>query len=141
MKLVVDANILIAELLRRRGRELLRNPRLELYLAEKTREETEYELRKRVGIIVSQGRLNESVGRAQIETAIAIINTQIMLMPMSFYAPLEAEARKRIPRELNDWEIVALALVLPAAIWTEDYDFFGCGCPTWTTETLILQLQ
>jgi predicted nucleic acid-binding protein len=66
MKLVVDANILIAELLRKRGRELLRNPRLELYLAEKTREETEYELRKRVGIIVSQGRLNESAGRTQI---------------------------------------------------------------------------
>ena len=20
--------------------------------------------------------------------------------------------------------------VQPAAIWTEDYDFFGCGCPT-----------
>lgn len=38
MKLVLDANILIAELLRRRGRELLRNPQLELYLAEKTRE-------------------------------------------------------------------------------------------------------
>ena len=141
MKLVIDANILIAELLRKRGRELLRNPRLELYLAEQTREETEYELRKRVGIIVSQGRLNESAGGAQIETAIAIINSQITLMPMSFYTPLEAEARKRIPREPDDWEIVALALVLPAAIWTEDYDFLGCGCPTWTTETLMLQLQ
>jgi predicted nucleic acid-binding protein len=77
----------------------------------------------------------------QIETAIAIINTQITLMPTSFYVPLETEARKRIPRDPNDWEIVALALVLPAAIWTEDYDFFGCGCPTWTAETLMLQLQ
>lgn len=141
MKLVVDANILIAELLRRRGRELLRNPQLELYFAEKTREETEYELRKRVNIIVSQERLSESAGRAQIETGIDIINTQITLMPISFYAPLEAEARKRIPRDPNDWEIVALALALPGAIWTEDYDFLGCGCPTWTTETLMLQLQ
>lgn len=141
MKLVIDANILIAELLRRRGRELLRNPQIELYLAEKTREETEYELRKRVSIIVSQERLSESAGRAQIETGIAIINTQIALMPTSFYAALEAEARKRIPRDPNDWEIVALALALPGAIWTEDYDFLGCGCPTWTTETLMLQLQ
>ncbi len=46
MKLVLDANILIAELLRKRGRELLKKPQLELYLAEKTREESEYELIK-----------------------------------------------------------------------------------------------
>lgn len=62
-------------------------------------------------------------------------------MPISFYPPLEAEARKRIPRDPNDWETVALALALPAAIWTEDYDFFGCGCPSWTTQTLLFQLQ
>lgn len=140
MKLVIDANILIAELLRRRGRELLRNPQLELYLAEKTREESEYELIQRVGIIVNQGRLSESAGEEQIETALAIIETQIQLMPRAFYSHLETEARKRIPRDPNDWETVALALALPAAIWTEDYDFFGCGCATWTTETLLLQL-
>jgi len=57
MKLVLDANILIAELLRRRGWELLRNPQLELYLAKKTREETEYELRQRVRKIVNQMNL------------------------------------------------------------------------------------
>jgi len=102
MKLVLDANILIAELLRRRGRELLRNPQLELYLAKKTREETEYELRQRVRKIVNQGRLSESAGSEQIEVAVGIISSQIRLMPISFYAPLEAEARKRIPRDPND---------------------------------------
>ncbi len=70
----------------------------------------------------------------------AIIETKIRLISISFYPHLETEARKRIPRDPNDWETVALALALPAVIWTEDYDFWGCGCPTWTTETLLLQL-
>ncbi|MBC8121000.1 MAG: hypothetical protein H7Y22_04070 [Gemmatimonadaceae bacterium] len=26
------------------------------------------------------------------------------------------------------------------AIWTEDRDFFGCGLPVWTTETLAVYL-
>ncbi len=141
MNLVLDANILIAELLRRRGRQLLRNPHLHLYLAEKTREEAEYELIQRTRVIVNQGRLTEAAGQAQIETGLTLIATQIRLMPVSFYAHLEPAARKRIPRDPNDWENVALALALTAAIWTEDYDFFGCGCPTWTTETLMLQLE
>ncbi|WP_367997203.1 PIN domain-containing protein [Planktothrix pseudagardhii] len=25
-------------------------------------------------------------------------------------------------------------------MWTLDCDFLGCGCPTWTTETLLTQL-
>ncbi|NEQ74799.1 MAG: hypothetical protein F6K23_18170 [Okeania sp. SIO2C9] len=79
---------------------------------------------QRVKIIVNQGRLSESAGEEQIEIALAIIETQINLMPISFYSHLETEARKRIPRDPNDWEAVALALVLSAAIWTEDYDFF-----------------
>ena len=35
MRLVVDANILIAELIRVRGRKLIANPKLKLYMAEK----------------------------------------------------------------------------------------------------------
>ncbi len=141
IKLVLDANILVAELLRRRGRELLRNPQLELYLAEQIREEAEYELGRRVMEMVNKGRLSEGAGFVQIETALAVIDNQMRLIPPSFYNYLETEARKRIPRDPDDWHTVALALALPAAIWTQDYDFFGCGCPTWTTETLLLQLS
>ena len=52
------------------------------------------------------------------------------------YAHLEPVARRRIPRDPNDWPTVALAIALDAGIFTNDYDFFGCGCPTWTMETL-----
>ncbi len=141
IKLVLDANILVSELLRRRGRELMRNPQLELYLAERTKEEAEYELRQRVRELVERGRLSETAGEEQIEIASAIISTQFRLVAASFYNSWEAEARKRIPRDPNDWQVVATALALSAAIWTQDYDFFGCGCPIWTTETLLLQLS
>jgi hypothetical protein len=33
-----------------------------------------------------------------------------------------------------------VALALDAAILTGDNDFLGCGCPTWTVETLLAEL-
>jgi predicted nucleic acid-binding protein len=46
MRLVVDTNILVGELLRQRGRDLIISERLELFLAQKMKSEVEYELRK-----------------------------------------------------------------------------------------------
>ncbi|MDA8048381.1 MAG: PIN domain-containing protein [Actinomycetota bacterium] len=36
--------------------------------------------------------------------------------------------------------IDASVLALDAAILTGDNDFLGCGCPTWTVETLLAEL-
>jgi putative PIN family toxin of toxin-antitoxin system len=140
MRLVVDTNILVAELLRKRGRYLISSQFLELFLAEKMRDEVQYELQKRIAIIVKRTNLTEELAGLQLETALNLINLKITTIPLSFYQSFEDEARKRIPRDPNDWETVALALALPASIWTEDYDFFGCGCPIWTTQTLLLQI-
>lgn len=49
--------------------------------------------------------------------------------------------KRRIPRDPNDAPTVALALALDCGIWTNDNDFFGCGVPVWTTETLLLHLE
>ncbi len=141
MRLVVDTNILVAELLKKRGRALILSQSLELFLAEKMKNEVQYELRKRISIIINKTNLTEELGQLQLEAALRLINRKIMTVPLSFYQSFEEEARKRIPRDPNDWETIALALALTAAIWTEDYDFFGCGCPTWTTQTLLLQLN
>ena len=141
MRLVVDTNILVAELLKKRGRALINSPNLELLLAEKMKNEAQYELQKRVSIIVNKGNLTPEEGQFQLKVALGIIDRKIVTFPLSYYQSFKAEARKRIPRDPNDWETVALALALSAAIWTEDYDFFGCGCPTWTTQTLLLQIN
>lgn len=141
MRLVVDTNILVAELLRKRGRDLIISPNLELFLAEKMKNEVQYELQKRILIIVSKTNLSQELGQLQLEAALRLIDHKIITFPLSSYQCWEVEARKRIPRDPNDWEAVALALTLSATIWTEDYDFFGCRCPTWTTQTLLLQFN
>src|SRR6266480_7626630 len=47
------------------------------------------------------------------------------------YAVFESEARQRLrSRDESDWPILATALGLTCAVWTEDADFFGtwhCG--------------
>jgi putative PIN family toxin of toxin-antitoxin system len=139
MRLVVDTNILVSELLRKRGRNLISSDLLDLFLAEKMRNEVEYELKKRIKFIINRTDLTEKLGQLQLKTALTLIEQKITTIPLCYYQSFEQEARKRIPRDPNDWETVALSLALPAHIWTEDYDFFGCGCPIWTTQTLLLQ--
>jgi predicted nucleic acid-binding protein len=140
MHLVVDANILVSELLRQRGKELIQNPGLILYVTESVLSETSHELRERINAIIHKKGASEELGEKLLEAAQNVINTKINIIEESVYIHLETEARNRIPRDPNDWSTVALALVLNAAIWTQDCDFLGCGCPTWTTETLLTQL-
>lgn len=44
-------------------------------------------------------------------------------------------------RDINDWSIVATALLLDCPIWTEDSDFFGSGIATWTTDRVYLYFE
>lgn len=141
MRLVVDANILVAELIRKRGRKLIVHPELELYIAEKGWSEACHELSKRVAKMVQRGVFDQELGENLLVNAIALAEAKVSLIPHEVYAPLETIARDHIPRDPDDWFTVALALVLEAAIWTSDTDFLGCGLPTWTTDTLLLHLS
>ena len=44
-------------------------------------------------------------------------------------------------RDIEDWPIVAVALMLNVPVWTEDQDFFGSGIATWTTDRVELYLK
>ncbi|HTF24286.1 MAG TPA: PIN domain-containing protein [Candidatus Limnocylindria bacterium] len=53
------------------------------------------------------------------------------------YAVFESEARQRLRgRDESDWPILATALGLACALWTEDADFFGTGVEVWTTNRI-----
>lgn len=138
MRLIADASILVAELLRSRGRALIANPSLDLFLAEHVWSETLHELPKRALLMEQQGRLPPGAGARLIAAARSAIDLSITLVPTEAYLHLEATARARVPRDPNDWPTVALAL--GAGIWTRDNDFLGCGVATWTTETLLAHL-
>jgi predicted nucleic acid-binding protein len=52
----------------------------------------------------------------------------IEAVELDLYAIFEDEARQRLRgRDESDWPILAAALGLACAIWTEDADFFGTG--------------
>jgi predicted nucleic acid-binding protein len=141
MRLVVDANILIGELLRKRGRKLIKNPQLELSISERVFSEANHELRKRLNLMTQQGRFDYSVSQEILIEAKLIIDQFITIVPLADYQHLENKAKNLIPRDIHDWETVAISLLLDVDIWTKDCDFIGCGRATWTTETLIYILS
>jgi predicted nucleic acid-binding protein len=80
---------------------------------------------------------------AEIQQGIQAVldHEAVKIIPSHRYVHLQAVARRRIPRDPNDWPTVALAITLDAGILTNDYDFLGCGGPTWTMETLRGELE
>jgi predicted nucleic acid-binding protein len=140
MRLAVDANILIAELLRQRGRDLVQDGRLELSIAAIPASEAAHELRKRVAVMERAGKLTVEAGQAILSSALETMSRRVVLVPPADYIDEYDRARRRIPRDPEDWHTVALAITIDAAIWTLDADFLGCGIATWTTDTLLSYL-
>ena len=141
MRLVVDANILVAELIRVRGRKLIVRPELELYMAEGAWDETTYELNKRIEKMIQKEVFSQEVGQSLLADAVALAEARVSIVPHEVYATYETVARNRIPRDPHDWFTVALALAVGGAIWTTDNDFLGCGIATWTTDTFLIHLD
>jgi len=141
MRLVVDASTLVAEALRVRGRALLAHPDLDLVTPAEAWDEARHELRKRVGLMVHYGHVAAAGAGELLGDALATIEARVTLSPTEVYARRMDEARLRTPRDAGDAPLVALALVLDCGIWTSDRDFFGCGVPVWTSETLQPHLE
>jgi predicted nucleic acid-binding protein len=139
--IVVDASVLVGELLRARGIGLLRHVDLEPAVPEEPWSEARHELARRVAAMVEHGKATATQAAALLHGAFRIVEDgALVVVPLDTYGPLEPLARRRVPRDQRDWPPVALALVLEAAILTHDADFLGCGCPTWTVETLRAEL-
>jgi predicted nucleic acid-binding protein len=141
MIVVADASVLVGELLRRRGRKLLTHPALRVVIAEDQWDEAEHELSRRLEILAVKGILTAAQRDVLQRSVRRLIDSRALeVAPREAYAALQATALRRVPRDERDWPI-ALAIVLDAAILTGDRDFLGCGCPTWTVETLTQELE
>jgi len=144
--LVIDANVLVGELLRVRGRELFEKSILQLHISEEAFDEALHEMSRRAGRIVEQGRASRQAADAMLDEARGIVERRITPVPSEVYAGFEERAAYRMLRDPNDVPTVALALALGGdegrcGIWTNDGDFLGCGLPTWTTDTLLAHLR
>jgi predicted nucleic acid-binding protein len=141
VRLVVDASALVAEALRERGQRLIADPRLELAIAEPMWSEVVHEIGRRLSEMERHGRVVAGMSAVMQARTLALVARQVIRLAAVTYVDFEAAARKRIPRDPSDWPTVAAAMQLDAAIWTRDYDFFGCGIAVWTTETLLAHLE
>ena len=140
MQLVIDANILIGELLRKRGRWLLAQETFNLYITERAWDETQYELKRRTAAIALKQKLTAEEQQQLVDNAIEFGAALLDPIPKDDFKDYLPEATLRIPRDPDDVDTVALALCLGADIWTNDSDYLGCGVATWTTQTLLLQI-
>jgi len=139
--LIADASVLVGELTRARGHALVHHEEFDLAITEDRWSEVEYELRQRLNAMQQHGHLTAEAAEVLYQASMGLRDTAILMVPLPDYAANEVQARRRIPRDPDDWSTVALALTLEAAIRTHDHDFLGCGLPTCTTETLLLHLD
>ena len=133
--LVLDANILIRAVLGSRVLALLRTYAGQIeFLTPDTAFE---EAREKLPEILERRRV-------PVAPAMAILDqlaTVVQAVEAETYQSFEHLARQRIARrDEDDWPVLAAALALDCAIWTEDTDFFGCGVATWTTDRVELYL-
>jgi len=136
MTIIADASVLVAELLRVRGRKLMIDPRLRVVVTEEQWSETRHELNRRLRHFTGLGHLTTDQIEEIRHDIQVVVDNAIEVVPGHSYEHMETVARRRVPRDANDWPTVALAIALGAGILTEDHDFLGCGCATWTFETL-----
>lgn len=136
MRLVVDTNVLVGDLLRSAGRRRLADERVDLFLPEQMWEEAKVELPRRVAAFARRCDLSDTSSGELLASLLEAIAANVAVIDEPVYAAYEAEARARSVRDTDDWPLVACALALDAAVWTHDRDLLGTGVPTWTTETL-----
>ena len=116
MQIVVDANILIGEILRVRGRELIEHDSLQLFATERAWSETRHELEKRLRKIAIQSNQTPTRTQELLDSSLELILANVEIVPDAEHAHLQTIAERRIPRDLDDAPTVAIALLLEADI-------------------------
>ncbi len=135
--IVLDANILIRAVLGKRVRQLLETYAalgIRFYAPEVAYDDAERYL---PALLTKRGKSD-----TDLPAALAYLQSLIEPISQEAYALFEAEARQRLRgRDEGDWPVLATALSLSCAIWTEDTDFFGTGIAIWTSDRVEIFLN
>lgn len=131
--LVLDANILIRAVLGERVPSLLTQFRADAqFLAPQSAFD---EAQKHLPRILGKRSLPLAVGLEALDS----LRVVVQAVGSETYSAFEQAARMRLARrDPDDWPVLAAALALNCPIWTEDFDFFGVGVATWTTDRIEL---
>src|ERR1035438_336377 len=135
--LVLDANILIRAVLGRRVRQIL-----DLYTPHGIRffaPEVAYGDAERYlpALLAKRGK-----SFADLPATLQYLKSLVEPVDSEIYELHQEDARERLRgRDEEDWPVLAAALALNCAIWTEDTDFFGTGAAVWTTNHVEIFLK
>ena len=135
--IVLDANILIRAVMGQRVRELLEtyaSRGIRFYTPDVAFADAEKYLPP---LLIKRGK-----PVADLPASLEYLQHIVESVDQEFYGAFETEARQRLrSRDEDDWPVLATALGLACAIWTEDSDFFGTGIAVWTTSRIQIFLQ
>ena len=133
MRLVADANVLLAALLGGRAKAVLQHPEIEELL---TPEATFAEIQEYALILARKKRL-------PLDTMLlALAALPVSVVEREVYANALPQARKRIAqRDPDDIDVLALTLHMRLPLWTNDNDFEGTGIEWYTTAELLRKLR
>src|SRR5271167_1955088 len=135
--IVLDANILVRAVLGRRVRYLL-----ETYAAAGVRfcaPDVAFEDAAKYlpTLLRKRGKPD-----TDISASLEYLRHFVEPVDREMYGVFESEARLRLHgRDEDDWPVLATALGLACAVWTEDADFFGTGVGVWTTNRIEILLK
>jgi predicted nucleic acid-binding protein len=134
--LVLDANILIRSILGKRVRSILvrYGSRVRFVAPETAFQEAEEHIPE---ILTNRG-MPVAKGMAVLRA----IGKVVQPIGLDTYAVFEKDARRRLAkRDIDDWSVLATAMVFNCPVWTEDTDFFGAGVATWTSDRVEMYLE
>lgn len=135
--LVLDANILIRAVLGRRVRQLLEvyaGHGIRFYAPDVAYADAELYL---PALLEKRGKSS-----SDLPATLQYIKSLVELIDREIYQFYQDDARERLRgRDEEDWPVLAAALALSCAIWTEDTDFFGTGAAVWTTSRVEIFLK
>jgi hypothetical protein len=133
--IVLGANILIPALLGKRVWQLLEITNMASgFTRRKFRMATQKYLPP---LLYKRGKSDTDV-----PAALTYLQFLIKAIGQDAHGLFEAEARQRLrSRDQEDWPVLATALSLSCAIWTEVTDFFGAGVAVWTSDRVEIFLK
>ena len=133
MKLVADANVLLAAVLGGQAKTVLQHPEIDEVL---TAEPTLAEVEEYAPILAKKKRLS-------LDTLLlAIAALPVTVVEQGVYSPSLPQARKLIAsRDPDDVDILALALHTNLPLWSNDNDFEEAGIEWYTTAELLRKLE
>ncbi len=135
--IVLDANILIRAILGRRVRNLI-----ETYSGRGVRFATPDEALADAERYLPALLKKFNKTDFDISVSLRYLRLLIDVLDQDLYSAFETEARTRIgDRDEDDWPVLACALALGCAVWTEDADFFGTGIAVWNTSRIEIFLE